>query len=122
MPRGAPPVLDRLIYLEFPVPDPDDPTDCYGHDQLGPPTADSTFRVWAQRIDAAPRDQLDWDNDARLNVNTAVFVIRWRKDVTDAVVGQLTIKDDEGQRRCVIGRAPIERRFRHLALLCERIS
>ena len=117
MPRGAAPVLDRLITLQLPGPLGD--ADDYGHVQPGEPTPE---KVWAKRMDAAPRDQLDWDNDARLNVNTAVFIIRWRKDVSDAVVGQLKIIDDEGQRRCVIGRAPMERRFRFLALLCERIS
>ena len=112
MPRGAAPVLDRLITLLVPGPS---VQDAYGHDQPGDPTP---VQVWAKRMDAAPRDQLDWDNDARLNVNTAVFVIRWRADVA---AGQLKIIDDEGQTRCVIGRAQTERRMRHLALLCESI-
>ena len=122
MPRGAAPVLDRLITLVFPGPPVEDR---YGHDKpMGEPRRET---VWAKRMDAAPRDQLDWDNDARLNVNTAVFIIRWRSDVdavtgqTKIIAGQLNIIDDEGQTRCVIGRAQTERRMRHLALLCESI-
>ena len=72
MPRGAVPVLDRLITLQFPAPPNGD--DDYGHQSVGEP---EEVKVWAKRMDAAPRDQLDWDNDARLNVNTAVFIIRW---------------------------------------------
>ena len=113
MPRGDVPKLDRLITLLIPGPS---ETDSYGHEQPGVPVGRV---VWAQRLDASPRDQLDWDNDARLNVNTAIFVIRYRTDVES---GRARICDDEGFTRSVIGRALLPRRLRYMALLCERTS
>ena len=109
------PRLDRRITLL--IPSPTTLEDDYGHEQ---PVADPMeCEVWAQRIDAMPRDQLRYDNEARLNVNQAVFVIRYRDDVE---AGKMMIDDDEGQRRRIIGRAPMKRRMRYLALLCEEIK
>lgn len=113
MARGDIPKLDRRITLLIPGPTVED---SYGQDQPGEATSVS---VWAQRTDAMPRDQVDWDNEARLNVNTAVFVIRHRSDVE---AGEMKIIDDEGHTRRIIGRAPLKRRMRYLALLCERIA
>ena len=112
MPPRAAPTLDRRITLLIPGPEVGDD---YGHDQPGEPTP---APVWANRTDAAPRDQLSYDNDQRLDVHLAVFTIRYRADVRAG----WQIIDDEGQRRCVVGRSPTERRRRYLALLCEAIT
>ena len=115
MARGDVPRLDRRITLMIPGPLLDPPADRYGQERRGEPTP---VLVWAQRDDSMPRDQLDWDNDARLNVNAATFIIRHRTGIEAG----MNIIDDEGKTRCVVGRAPLPRRMRYLALLCERTA
>lgn len=117
MPPRAAPTLDRRITLLMPPALPPGetwPKDDYGHEII----PHEERLVWAKRMDAMPRDQLSFQNDQRLSINEAVFIIRYRGDVDTC---QMMI-DDEGQRRSIVGRAPMERRRRYLALLCEAIK
>ena len=108
--RASAPVLDRLIVLHIPGPE---TVDDYGQRIPGPAT---DYRVWASRQDVTAREQLDLDNDQRLNVHLTKIIIRHRPDV----FADQELTDDEGQRRRIIGKAELGR-MRHIELLAEAI-
>ena len=104
------PVLDRLIVLHIPGPE---TVDDYGQRNPGPAT---DYPVWAERRDITAREQLDLDNDQRLNVHLTKLIIRHRPDV----FADQELTDDEGQKRRIIGKAELGR-LRHIELLAEAI-
>ena len=106
------PVLDRRVTLHIPGPF---TLNAYNERIPGPAT---DHPVWARRQDPSPADQLDYDNEALLNRNRAVYTIRHRVDV----VAGVTITDDYSQTRTIIGVGNSELRNRYLHLLTEAIS
>ena len=105
------PTLDRLMTLHIPGPS---VVDSYGQSQPGPET---DYEVWASRRDVSASEQLDHDNDVRLNVGLTRIVTRWRNDVDAGMY----VTDDEGTRRRIIGVSQLGR-MRHIQLLAERIE
>ena len=106
----ATPVLDRLITLHIPGLE---TVNDYGERIPGPAT---DYRVWASRRDVTANEQLDLDNDQRLNIHMTRLIIRHRSDV----VADQELTDDQGTRRRIIGRSELGR-LRHIELLAEAI-
>ena len=72
---------------------------------------------WAGRGVLRPTDQIELDNDSRLNINLARYTVRHDSRIES---GQ-TMIDESGATRTILGMQPLGRRD-YLDLLCERIS
>ena len=72
---------------------------------------------WAGRRVLAPTDQLNLDNDQRLSINLARYVVRY----DSRIKADQTLIDENGNDRTILGIQPLDRR-RFLDVLAERIS
>ena len=72
---------------------------------------------WAGRRVLAPTDQLNLDNDQRLSINLARYVVRY----DSRIKADQTLTDENGFARTILGIQPLDRR-RYLDVLAERIS
>ena len=109
--RGDSPNLDRRIVFHVPGPE---TVDDYGQRNPG---AVTDHRVWAGRLTLPPTDSIELGNTARLTVNLARYVVRWNP----AIVADITMTDENGATRTILGVQPLDRR-RFLDLLAESIS